>query len=62
MKILQYNSRCRNLVIAISLLIIELLVALPAKAHHLFDGELPSNFWEGMMSGFGHPIIGYDRY
>lgn len=61
MKTLQYNSRLPNLVIAISLLVIELSIALPAKAHHPLGGKLPGNFWSGIMSGFGHPIIGYDH-
>ena len=33
----------------------------PAFAHHPLDGRLPSNFFEGIMSGFGHPIVGFDH-
>lgn len=61
MKRAQSNFHFPNLAIATTLLIIELLVALPAKAHHPLDGRLPSNFLEGLISGFGHPIVGYDH-
>ena len=33
----------------------------PATAHHPMGGETPSNFWEGLLSGIGHPIIGLDH-
>ena len=26
------------------------------------DGELPSTFWQGLLSGLGHPIIGIDHF
>lgn len=38
-----------------------LIIATPALAHHPLDGRLPANFFEGIMSGFGHPIIGFDH-
>ncbi|MDJ0900736.1 MAG: HupE/UreJ family protein [Xenococcus sp. MO_188.B8] len=38
-----------------------LLFATPALAHHPLGGKLPANCFEGMMSGFGHPIIGFDH-
>ncbi|MBE9221239.1 HupE/UreJ family protein [Cyanobacterium stanieri LEGE 03274] len=34
----------------------------PALAHHPLDGKTPSNFFEGFMSGLGHPIIGLDHF
>lgn len=37
------------------------LMASPAFAHHPLDGKLPSNFFEGFMSGLGHPVIGLDH-
>ncbi|NEP14497.1 MAG: hydantoin utilization protein A [Symploca sp. SIO2C1] len=46
------------LVLGISLL----LTGTPAAAHHPFGGETPSNFFEGLLSGFGHPIIGPDHF
>ena len=33
----------------------------PAAAHHPMGGQIPSNFWEGLLSGIGHPIIGIDH-
>ena len=33
----------------------------PAFAHHPLGGKLPANFFEGIMSGFGHPIVGLDH-
>lgn len=38
-----------------------LTLALPAKAHHPFGGTTPDNFWEGLLSGLGHPVIGLDH-
>jgi urease accessory protein len=33
----------------------------PAFAHHPMGGRTPSNFFEGFLSGLGHPIIGIDH-
>lgn len=38
-----------------------LTFALPAAAHHPMGGTTPSNLMEGLLSGFGHPIIGIDH-
>jgi urease accessory protein len=38
------------------------LIAAPAYAHHPLGGKLPSNFFEGFMSGLAHPIIGPDHF
>jgi len=38
-----------------------LLLGGPAAAHHAMDGQLPSSFVEGLLSGLGHPIIGLDH-
>ena len=38
-----------------------LLTALPASAHHVMDGRIPSNAVEGFMSGLAHPVIGLDH-
>jgi urease accessory protein len=35
--------------------------ALPAAAHHPMGGTTPSTWFEGLLSGFGHPIIGLDH-
>ncbi len=34
----------------------------PVLAHHLTGGKLPSNAFEGLMSGLAHPIIGIDHF
>lgn len=49
------------------LIIVTLAVALfwgvePAFAHHAMDSATPSNFWEGLLSGLAHPIIGLDHF
>jgi urease accessory protein len=42
-------------------LIVCLAAASPASAHHMMDGELPSTFTQGLLSGLGHPVIGLDH-
>jgi urease accessory protein len=32
-----------------------------ASAHHVMGGELPATAWQGLLSGLGHPIIGWDH-
>jgi urease accessory protein len=41
--------------------LILLACALPAAAHHPMGGVTPSTLMEGLLSGFGHPIIGFDH-
>ncbi|OUC11574.1 MAG: urease accessory protein UreJ [Alkalinema sp. CACIAM 70d] len=38
-----------------------LLKATPALAHHAMGGGMPSNLFEGFMSGLAHPVIGIDH-
>lgn len=40
-----------------------LLVIVPgiAAAHHVMDGRLPDSLVAGLLSGVGHPIIGWDH-
>ena len=38
-----------------------LLASAPALAHHPMGGTVPETFWHGLLSGFGHPIIGVDH-
>ena len=33
----------------------------PAAAHHPMGGVTPGTLLEGLLSGFGHPIIGFDH-
>ncbi|NWF59667.1 MAG: HupE/UreJ family protein [Fischerella sp.] len=39
-----------------------LSAANPALAHHALGSKLPSNFFEGFISGMAHPIIGLDHF
>ena len=34
----------------------------PAFAHHAMGGQLPQTFGQGLLSGFGHPVIGIDHF
>ncbi|MBE9064588.1 HupE/UreJ family protein [cf. Phormidesmis sp. LEGE 11477] len=38
-----------------------LTLAKPALAHHPFGGTAPDNIFEGILSGIGHPVIGFDH-
>jgi urease accessory protein len=35
--------------------------ATPALAHHPMGGMTPTTFMQGLLSGFGHPVIGLDH-
>jgi urease accessory protein len=39
-----------------------LLVAFPASAHHGTGAEIPTDFFQGFMSGIAHPLIGIDHF
>ena len=39
-----------------------LFAAAPAFAHHPMGGALPATFMQGLLSGFGHPVIGIDHF
>lgn len=45
----------------LGVLAIAMMIAEPAWAHHVMDGELPQTFLQGLLSGFGHPVIGVDH-
>ncbi len=38
-----------------------LTLAAPALAHHPFGGTAPATFLEGLISGIGHPVLGFDH-
>jgi len=38
------------------------LVATPAFAHHPMGGATPATMMEGLLSGFGHPVLGFDHF
>lgn len=44
-----------------SALSILLTLAFPAYAHHPSGGEVSTTFFEGFLSGLGHPIVGLDH-
>jgi urease accessory protein len=37
------------------------LIVTDASAHHVMGGKTPATFFEGILSGLGHPIIGADH-
>lgn len=61
MKLLQQKSYLHIIAVAAAIIAIELLISAPAFAHHPMGGKLPANLFEGMMSGLGHPVIGFDH-
>ena len=57
------KHRIKTLALLSLILVINLIVSTPsALAHHPLDGAIPSNFFEGFMSGLAHPIIGLDHF
>jgi len=38
-----------------------MMMAAPAFAHHPMGGEVPGTMVQGLLSGLGHPIIGFDH-
>ena len=38
-----------------------LMAASPAFAHHPLAGVEMTNFWHGLLSGIGHPLLGFDH-
>ena len=45
----------------LGVLAIAMMIAGPAWAHHVMGGKLPQTFLQGLLSGFGHPVIGVDH-
>ena len=45
----------------LGVLAIMMMIAEPAWAHHVMGGKLPQTFLQGLLSGFGHPVIGVDH-
>lgn len=43
-------------------MLVLLSVATPALAHHAMSSKMPSNFFEGFISGMAHPVIGPDHF
>ena len=38
-----------------------LMATTPAFAHHPLAGQEMSTFWHGLLSGIGHPLLGFDH-
>lgn len=38
------------------------LTAMPALAHHPFGGTAPDTLLAGLLSGIGHPVVGFDHF
>ena len=47
--------------LAAFLAVVCLAAVSPASAHHMMDGDLPSTFTQGLLSGLGHPVVGLDH-
>lgn len=45
----------------VALGLLAVFAATPAWAHHAMGGETPTNLWQGLLSGFAHPVIGLDH-
>lgn len=44
-------------------LLLATLAATPmAHAHHAMDGQIPTTFMQGLLSGIAHPVIGVDHF
>jgi urease accessory protein len=54
--------RKQGLSLAILVICLVLFGFQPVLAHHPLDGRIPSNFFEGFISGLAHPIIGLDHF
>ncbi len=52
----------RNLRLCLGIVVSLSAFSATAHAHHAMDGTLPQTFLQGLLSGFGHPIIGLDHF
>jgi len=62
LKFFREKTAFKRLVIGLFLSIGLLLVAFPASAHHGMGSELPTDFFQGFISGIAHPLIGIDHF
>lgn len=58
-----FNSKfsCRPGLSVVFGALFAVVFALPAAAHHPMGYQLPQTFVQGLLSGFGHPVIGLDH-
>jgi urease accessory protein len=52
---------CQFQTVALIITILFFMTTTPVMAHHAMGSKMPSNFFEGFMSGLAHPIIGFDH-
>lgn len=52
----------KNWKLTMAIVAVTTLAAAPGLAHHPMGGATPANFFEGLMSGIGHPILGVDHF
>jgi len=61
MNLFKIFSSVQSKALAIAFSFSFLVFANPTSAHHTMGGGMPSNFFEGFMSGLAHPVIGVDH-
>jgi urease accessory protein len=49
-------------ILTVVVVVVLILSAAPAFAHHAMGGRMPSNFMEGFLSGIAHPLIGLGHF
>jgi len=57
----RFNGLWQYRMLAVIAVVLFLLTATPAMAHHAMGGRMPSNLLEGFMTGLAHPVIGFDH-
>jgi urease accessory protein len=58
---LTHNLAQKGVQRAILLGFLMVALAAPAAAHHPLGGATPETAWHGLLSGFGHPVLGFDH-
>ncbi len=51
----------RQLITGVPIFVTAALLPVSAMAHHFMGGNTPSSFYEGILSGIAHPVIGVDH-
>jgi urease accessory protein len=57
-----YKGQIRFLISLGMFSVLLLFAGQPALAHHAFAGKIPTNMFEGFLSGLAHPVIGVDHF
>lgn len=55
------KTASRTIRVGMAGVLASMAIALPAFAHHPFGGEVPQTFFQGFLSGLGHPVVGPDH-